>query len=59
VHRDVRLVEARRDLGVDVDHVDALLDTRRQVDRLDRLVARRKRRGRQSDGQAQGGGGDQ
>ena len=59
VHRDICVVEARRDFGVNVDHVDALLDARRQVDWLDRLIARGERRGRQSDGESERGGGHQ
>ena len=49
VERDVVVAQLGRDLGVDIDHVDALLDARRQVDRLDRLLALGQRRSRNSE----------
>ena len=45
----------RRDLAVDIDHVEALLDARRHLDRLDRLAIGGK--GRRAQGERQGGDG--
>ena len=44
----VTLLDRRRDLAVDVDHVETLLDARRNLDGLDRLLAGCERRSGQA-----------